>query len=138
MKYKPEIAKRNYAIALALVLVSIAALVFMGTSIELIMLKILMVPLAFLAWKGVFSLYAQPIYEHKITLRAFECSCLQALVYSLAFCVFLWQPDNTLRELAQTYGLIFIWFFVLQMILMALQVYGIARDYDKIAKHLKD
>lgn len=133
LNYQSKIALRNYSFVFALIAMSVAALLIGGASTEMILLKIPAVPLGFLAWKGIYSFYTGPIYERKVTLRAFECSVLQAFVSSFVIYIFLWQQDKSAVELLKEYLFAFAWFFVLHMVLMITRVYENAKKRDASA-----
>ena len=130
LKYQPKIALKNYGLVLALMVLMFIALLVGGSSAEMILLKLPLIPLMFLAWKGIYSLYVKPIYEHKVTLRAFECSVLQALLSSMVVGMVLWETDKSVVELGKDYLLMFVWFFVLHMVILLLQVYANHKKQD--------
>ena len=128
LKYKSNIAMRNYGFVFGLMLLAFVLLKFGGDSWELILLKLSVVPLGFLSWKGIVSLYRWPIIEYKLTLRAFEYSVLQAIVMAVLCFVMIWQPGLSTIELVKYFGSFLLLFVVVQLLFMLVKVRRLSKD----------
>ena len=110
LKYVKEVAIRNYTnVALLLVMVT-SVLLALKNPLELILLKLCVVPLFFLSIGGLRSIYREPIVEHKFTVRSIEYTLLQGLVFALFLSVLFWTAGTTLGE--------FVSFFCLSVVLI--------------------
>jgi len=131
MKYIPRIAIRNYGIVFALLAVSTIFLRLSGEPWEQVLLKLPVIPLFYLAMKGIFVLYKKPIYERKITLRSFECSTLQAVISALTVSIWIWQADLSAMDILKKTGSIFVMFFLLHMVMLIIRTYRISKGHEK-------
>lgn len=132
LKYKPEIAVRNYGLACGLLLVVFFVLKLFGNPTELILLKLAVVPLFFLSFGGLRYLYREPIFEHKLTLRAFEYSVLEGLVFSLFLFAMLWNSQRTATELLVLFGVCLLAFTMIKLVMLALIIRKISGQRDSI------
>jgi len=122
LSYVAKIAIRNYGIVLLLLLLVCIASLYQGKSVELILLRMAIVPLVFLAPRGLVSIYRQPIVEHKLTIRGVEFVLLHALITSLSVFVLLWTSEATVSELVKTFLSIYIPLSLLFLVFMAIDI----------------
>ena len=87
------------------------------------MLELAMVPFAFLAPRGLASLYRQPIFEHKVTLRGIEYVLLSALIATLAVFLVLWAPESSVQELLKSFFTILALLAAVMLAFMAVDIY---------------
>lgn len=90
---------RNYSLIVTILL----AVVFITSTLKqpanLIAVKLLVVPLAFLAFPGLKSLYAQPIVKDRFTTSSVEFFILEGLLLVLFLVVIMWSPDISVSRL---------------------------------------
>lgn len=95
----------NYGVVIAFSAVSFALLKLKGDPVELILLKVAVVPLFFLAINGLRSTYGQFVAGDEFTGRAMEYFLLKSLIFTLLLFVFLWEPGTILKDL---FGMFFV------------------------------
>jgi len=123
LKYIPSIALKNYGMVLVLLAVVFFASRSQGALPQIILLKLAMVPLVFLAPRGLASIYRQPIIEHKVTARGIEYILLSALIASLAVFLVLWAPESSVQDLLKSFFTIFAMLAGVLLVFMAIDIY---------------
>lgn len=126
LKYKKEIAIRNYAVVfLILFLVAILSR-SLGDSTQLLLLKLAAVPLFFLSFGGLKSIYRHPIIEHRLTPRSIEFSVLDGLLYALFIFIILWTPEETTAALVLRFAVVLLVVSLFKMVFLLMDVKRIA------------
>lgn len=132
LNYKWKIAIRNYAMVFGLLLLVFTVSKALGNSTEITLLKLAVVPLFFLSFGGLRSIYRIPIFEHKVTFRAVEYSIIEGLIFSLFLFVLLWHPESTTAELLSLFGVCIITFTLIKLVMLALIVRKISDEKNSI------
>ena len=122
LKYKSEIAFRNYGIILGMLIGVAAVLMYLGNPVTVVLLKLAFVPLIFLSFGGLRAIYRSPIVEHKLTARALEYYLLEALMSSLFLFVILWESHRTVFELFGIFILGFVSFAIIKLSMLMLSI----------------
>jgi len=122
LNYKAKIAIKNYSVVFVMIVLMVILSRDLGDSNELLMLKIAVVPLFFLSFAGLRSIYRDPIIEHRLTLRSVEFSVLDGLLYSLFIFISLWKQESTIGELLILFGSLFFAFTLLKLFFLVVDV----------------
>lgn len=96
---KLYLALINYAHALCVTLAVLAITFFLGQSSELILLKVLISPVFWLAFYGLEKIYQYPIFEPRVSIRAVEYSVLYAFLMSVFVLLIVWQQQFEIRDI---------------------------------------
>ena len=136
LKYKAEIALTNYMVVFILLILVAFLARSLGNSIELLLLKLAVVPLFFLSFGGLKAIYRHPIVEHRVTLRAVEYTVLDGLLFSLFIFVILWKSDEGPTELFIRFGSLVIIFTALKLGFLFFEVRRIARSHLVLSRQL--
>lgn len=128
LKYKTEIALRNYGIVLGMLVGVTAVLLYLGNPVTVVLLKLAFVPLIFLSFGGLRAIYRWPIVERKLTARAVEYFLLDALLSSLFLFVVLWESERSVPELI---GLFVLGFVSFSIIKLSMLLYSVKRMEER-------
>ena len=127
LKYKSEIAMRNYGIVFGILIAVTAVLMYLGNPITLILLKLAVVPLFFLSFGGLAVIYRSPIMESKLTARSIEYFLLEALLILLFIFVVLWESS---RSVAEIFGIFLMSFAAIGIIKFSMLVLAVKRTSE--------
>lgn len=130
LKYNAEVAHRNYMTVFVLLILVAFLARGLGNTNEVLLLKLAVVPLFFLAFRGLRANYRYPIVQHLVTIRAVEYTILDALLYSLFTFVVLWKPSDGVTDLFIRFGSLVAAFTALKLVFLFLEVRRIARLED--------
>lgn len=99
-----------------------------GTSTEVVLIRLAVLPLGLFAMLGLDAMYKKPIFTHTVTLKAVSYALLRALLISLFVFIITWNIRKSPAELMQGFLVMLIAFTAVTTLSMLFAVYRIKKQ----------
>ena len=122
-QYRLKNALTNYGRVLFICAVVVLCSLYFKVPTNILTIKILIVPMFWLSYLGLNSIFKHPIIEEKITLRMIEYFAIWAFLFSAFMIVTIWTPDISVLKMMSTVLLGTAIGTVLQLVLAKVKVF---------------